>query len=196
MTYSASVLDNTTTYCFLELQVMAPTPIWNEYPEIECLCGCPAQSASQNPSRIMFPRPLKVSQRFFVFLRYVIILFTPSQILNELRQDPDCKCCIQAGDQYRPQETSSCLCIWNISHSKSLHRGLWALIFTERDSWFHQCIDSFCIGKSKIFDHSFNITPLVDRNGLSGSVSPYFKSREPSQFATISYLKMLSYLGF
>ena len=77
--YSASVLDNTTIYCFLELQVTAPAPIWNEYLEIECLCGCPAQSASQNPSRIVLPYPPKVSQRFFVFLRYMIILFTPSQ---------------------------------------------------------------------------------------------------------------------
>ena len=119
-----------------------------------------------------------------------------SQILNELRQDPNCKCCIWARDHYRPQETSDCLCIWNVLHSKFLHRGRWALIFTERDSWFHWHIDSFCIGKLKIFDHSFNISPVVDRNGPSGLVSPYFESQEPSQFATIGYLKMLTYLGF
>ena len=76
--YSASVLDNVIMYCFLELQVTAPTPMWNEYLEIECLCSCPAQSASQNPSRIMFPHLLKASQRFFMLPRYVIILFTPS----------------------------------------------------------------------------------------------------------------------
>ena len=67
--YSASVLNNTMIYCFFELQVMAPMPIWNKYPKIKCLCGCPTQSASQYPSRIMFPWPLKVSHRFFVFPR-------------------------------------------------------------------------------------------------------------------------------
>ena len=99
-----------------------------------------------------------------------------SQILNELRQDPDCKCCIWAQDHYRPQETSDCLCIQYVSHSKFLCWGRWALIFTECDSWVHRHTDSFCIGKSKFFDHSFDITPLVDRNGPSGLVSPYFKS--------------------
>ena len=59
--YSASVLNNTVIYCFFKLQVMAPMPIWNKYPKIKCLCGCPAQSASQNPSRIVFPHLLKVS---------------------------------------------------------------------------------------------------------------------------------------
>ena len=41
--YSASVLDNMTIYCFLELQVMAPMPIWNKYLEIECLQYVAAQ---------------------------------------------------------------------------------------------------------------------------------------------------------
>ena len=62
--YSASVLDNAMIYCFFELQVTALVPMWNEYLEIECLCACPAQSASQNPSRTMFPCPLNIiSQR-------------------------------------------------------------------------------------------------------------------------------------
>ena len=79
VTYSASVLNNVTMYCFLELQVMALVAMWNKYLEIECLCGCPAWSASQYPSRIGFPCPPKVSQRFYMFPRYVIILFTPSK---------------------------------------------------------------------------------------------------------------------
>ena len=77
--YSASVLDNATIYCFFELQVMVPISMWNEYPEIECLCSCPAQPASQNHSRIVFPCPLNVSQRVLVLPRYKISLFTPSQ---------------------------------------------------------------------------------------------------------------------
>jgi len=31
--YLASVLNNATMYCFLELHVMAPLPKWNEYPD-------------------------------------------------------------------------------------------------------------------------------------------------------------------
>ena len=67
--YSASVLNRATTYCFFKLQVMAQAPTWKEYPEIECLCGCPAQSVSQKPLRIVFPHPLNVSQRCLVVPR-------------------------------------------------------------------------------------------------------------------------------
>ena len=67
--YSASVLNRATTYCFFKLQVMARAPTWKEYPEIECLCGCPAQSVSQKPLRIAFPHPLNVSQRCLVVPR-------------------------------------------------------------------------------------------------------------------------------
>ena len=45
MTYSASVLDSDTTPCFLELHEIAPTPKWNENPDIECLWFWLAQSA-------------------------------------------------------------------------------------------------------------------------------------------------------
>ena len=117
-----------------------------------------------------------------------------SQILNELRQDPNCKCCIQVWDHYRPQETSDCLCVWYISHSKFLHWGRQALIFTEHDFWVHQCTDSFCIGKSKFFDHSFDITLLVDRNGLSGLVSLYFHHSFPP--LAISKCCLISDLNF
>ena len=179
--YSASVLDNATMYCFLELQVTAPMPMWNEYLEIKCLCGCPAQSASQYPSRIMFstsakgqPEVLHVSKVCDYSLHTFPVGW--SWILNELRQDPNCKCCIQVQDYYRPQETSNHLCIWHVLHSKFLHWGQWALIFTECDSWVHQHTDLFCIGKSKIFNHPFNITTLVDRYGPSKSISLDFKS--------------------
>src|SRR5882762_2881867 len=47
--YSASVLNNAIMYCFFELQDMAPFPKWKEYPEMECRCFWPAQSASQYP---------------------------------------------------------------------------------------------------------------------------------------------------
>ena len=38
---------------------------------------------------------------------------------------------------------------------------------------------ALCIGKSKIFNHSFDITLLVDRNGLSGLVSLCFHHSLP-----------------
>ena len=67
--YSASVLDNAIMYCFFELQDTAPLPIWNEYPEIECRCFWPAQSASQYPSTRVLVRPPKVSHRSLVHPR-------------------------------------------------------------------------------------------------------------------------------
>ena len=97
-------------------------------------------------------------------------------ILNGLRQDPNCKHCIQARDYYGPQDTANCLCIWHILHSEFLCQGWWALIFTECNSWVHWHTDSFCIGKSKIFDHPFNVAMLVDRYGPCASISLDFKS--------------------
>ena len=54
---------------FFELQVMALAPMWKKYPEIKCLCGCPAQSISQKPLRIVFPCPPNISQRCLVVPR-------------------------------------------------------------------------------------------------------------------------------
>ena len=83
---------------------------------------------------------------------------------------------IQARDYYGPQDTASCLCIWHILHSEFLCQGWWALIFTECNPWVYWHTDSFCIGKSKYFDHPFNVAMLVDRYGPCASISLDFKS--------------------
>ena len=67
--YSASVLNNTSMYYFFKLQDIAPLPIWNEYPEIECQCFWPAQSASQYPSTRVLVHPPKVNHRSLVHPR-------------------------------------------------------------------------------------------------------------------------------
>ena len=61
--YSDSVLDNAIIYCFFELHVTMPWPIWNEYLDIECQWGCPTQSTLQYPHAIDLAvcLPLKVS---------------------------------------------------------------------------------------------------------------------------------------
>ena len=77
--YSASVLDNAIMYCFFKLQYTAPFPKWKEYPEMECRCFWPAQSASQYPWTRVVVRPPKVSHKSFVHLRYTITCLSASQ---------------------------------------------------------------------------------------------------------------------
>ena len=79
--YSNSVLNNAIIYCFFELHVTAPWPIWNKYPDIECQWGCPAQSTLQYPRTIDLAvhLPLKVSHNTHVVPRYTMTLFTASQ---------------------------------------------------------------------------------------------------------------------
>ena len=79
--YSDSVLDKAIIYCFFELHVTVPWPIWNKYPDIKCRWGCPAQSASQYPHviNLVVCFPPKVSHNAHVVPRYTMILFTASQ---------------------------------------------------------------------------------------------------------------------
>ena len=104
--YSTSVLDNVTMYCFFELQVMAPVPMWKEYPEIKCLCGCPAQSASQKPLRIFFLSHQTSARGLWWFLGKWLTFHSFSVcliwVLHKLRQIPNCEYCICPGNHHWP----------------------------------------------------------------------------------------------
>ena len=76
--YSASVVDNTITDCFLELHETAPLSIKHVKPEIECWCSCDTRSASEYTTRPFAALP-KVSFTSQLPFKYLITRFSASQ---------------------------------------------------------------------------------------------------------------------
>ena len=65
----------------LNLEAVTPPPLkWNAYPDVDFQSlRSPPQSASENPTQSQFFWGLKISPRFIVPFRYLMILFTGIQ---------------------------------------------------------------------------------------------------------------------